>query len=184
MVPYLETHGMLRANPETHNGNLAFLVRHQLLADEGVDGPPVTTVRGCAVMATFANGLTIANVHLAPGPGAMGERLEQLAQVVESSPTPHLLIVGDTNTRVDEAFPLADAGFTGAKPSQPTWNSKSNRFHDDVPEFSAYFTRWFATELVEVSDVEVWQEAVVHDGHRFHLSDHFAMSGSVRLRSD
>lgn len=181
MVPYLETHGMIRANPETHNGNLAILVRHQLLADEGVSGPQVVTVKGCGVLVTFASGLTIANVHLAPGQGAMGERLEQLAQIVESSPTPHLLIVGDTNTRVEEEVPLAEAGLTGAKPPHATWNSKSNRFHRNSARFNAYFTRWFATESVEVSDVEVWRDPVVHNGKQFHLSDHFAMSGSVRF---
>lgn len=183
MVPYLETHGMVRSNPQTHSGNLAFLARHQLLADEGLDGPKVTTVPRCAVLVTFASGLTIANVHLAPGPGAVAERLEQLAQIVESSPTPNLLIVGDTNTRVEEEEPLADAGLTGVKPPQATWNSKTNRFHRSGAKFSAYFTRWFATESVEVTNVKVWRDPVEHDGKRFHLSDHFALSGSVRLNS-
>jgi endonuclease/exonuclease/phosphatase family metal-dependent hydrolase len=181
MVPFVETHDMIRANPRSHNGNIATLVRHQLLADEGPDGPIVNVIDGCGLLVTFANGLTVANVHLAPGPGAVGERLEQMARVVESSPTPNILVIGDTNTRVSEIDAYASAGLTGRKPSTPTWDSRRNRFHPDVPEFSAYFTRWFATEAVEVLDVSVLRTPLEVDGHRFFLSDHFALTGAVTL---
>ena len=178
MVPYLETHDMLRANPESHNGNLATLVRRELLEREV---PVITVVAGCGLLATWRNGLTVANVHLAPGPAAVGERLEQMARVVESSPTPHLMVVGDTNTRVDEAEILADAGLTGARPPHPTWDGRRNPFHADLPAFSAYFTRWFATDGVEVGDVRVLRKPVEVDGERFHLSEDFALTGSIRL---
>ena len=187
MVPFLETHDMIRANPTTHQGQLATLCAHQLLADERRDAgsstaaPVVTVVNGCAVLVTLASGLTVANVHLSPGPGATGQRLEQFADVVESSPTPHLLIIGDTNTRVDEIQPLADAGLVGAKPPKPTWDGKRNRFHADIPEFSAYFTRFFATEAVSVSEVKVLDRPWSVDEDTFYLSDHHGLMVTVDL---
>lgn len=181
-VPYLETHDMLRANPETHQGNLAILIRHELLANERrISEPVVTVIEGCAVMVTLSSGLTLANVHLAPGPAAVGERLEQLARIVESSPTPRLLIAGDTNSRVDEEEPLAEAGLTGERPPRPTWDGKRNRFHTDIPEFSAYFTRWFATSDLTVSDVALVDDPVEMDTHRFYLSDHHGLFFSVAI---
>ncbi len=186
MVPFLETHDMVRANPTSHQGQLATLCTHQLMADErqasgSTSGPLVTVVDGCAVLITLASGLTVANVHLAPGPGATGLRLEQLADVVESSPTPHLLIIGDTNTRVDEVQPLADAGLVGAKPPKPTWDGKRNRFHADIAAFSAYFTRFFATEAVSVSNVEVLDKPWKVDDDTFYLSDHHGLMVTVDL---
>jgi len=179
MVPFVETHGMVRANPESHSGNLATLVRHELLATE----PTVTTVAGCGILTTFHQMLTVANVHLAPGPGkrAEAERLEQFAEIVESSPTEAIVIVGDTNTRVGEVSTLEAADLHGEQPPSPTWDSRRNRF-DEGPnhhEFHAYFTRWFASPGVSVSDVQVLDDPLENDGHRFHLSDHFAMSGSI-----
>lgn len=182
MVPFIETHDMVRANPKTHQGNLATLCTHGLLADEKREnGPIITVVDGCAVLLTLASGLTVANVHLAPGPGATGLRLEQMANVVESSPTPHLLVIGDTNTRVDEMEPLAEAGLVGAKPPKPTWDGKRNRFHADIPEFKAYFTRFFATEAVAVSDVTVLDHPWTVDDDTFYLSDHHGLMVSVDL---
>ncbi len=181
MVPYLETHGMIRANPLTHQGNLATLVRLEVLAAEGDEGPRVTVVDGCALLVTFADGLTIANVHLAPGPAAVGERLEQFARIVEASPTPTILIVGDTNTRVAEEAPLADAELRGVRPRQPTWDSKRNRFRQDGRAFTAHFTRWFASPGVKVAGVQVDREPVEVDGTAFHLSDHYSLRGSVAL---
>lgn len=183
LVPYVETHDLLPATPTSHSGNLATLVTRPLAGLE----PPVTVVSGCAVLATFVSPaddeapFTVANVHLEPGRGAGGRRLEQLAEVVEASPTPRLLIVGDTNLRLDEAEALADAGFTGTRPPQPTWDSRRNRFRSGGAEFIAYFTRWFASPGLAVADVGVHREPIEVDGHRFHLSDHFALSGVVSL---
>ncbi len=181
LVPYLETHAMVRGNPQTHQGNLATLIRHDLLAEEPLGRPSVRMVPGCALLVTFADGLTVANVHLAPGPGAVGERLEQVAQIVEASPTPTILIVGDTNTRVAEERPLAEAGLLGGRPRQATWDSKRNGFRSDGPRFTAHFTRWFASPGVQVDRVIVDRQPVEIDGARFHLSDHFGLRGTVTL---
>ncbi len=179
MVPFVETHAMLKANPRTHSGNLATLVTYEVDAM----APQVTTVDGCAVLATFAEPeLTIANVHFASGKAAADDRLVQIAAVVESSPTDALLIVGDTNTRVAEVDELVELGLTSTTPPKPTWNSRSNRFRARSPEFTAYFTRWIASPDLVVSDVHVWDEPVHQRGARFHVSDHFALGGRVQLR--
>lgn len=178
MVPFVETHDMIRANPRSHHGNLATLVSHELMATE----PTFHVVPGCAVLTTFAEpAITVANVHLAPGRGGAAERLDQLARVVEASPTEALLIVGDTNTRVDEVEALVDAGLHSVKPPRPTWDSRRNHFRDDMAEFSAYFTRWFASPAVTVREVQVDHEPVERLGKRFHLSDHFALRGVAAL---
>jgi endonuclease/exonuclease/phosphatase family metal-dependent hydrolase len=178
MVPFVETHDMIRANPRSHSGNLATLVTHQLASTS----PSFTTVEGCALLTTFSDPtITIANVHLAPGAGGAGQRLDQLAQIVEASPTEALVVVGDTNTRVAEADALVEAGMSTTKPPRPTWDSRRNRFRDAAPEFSAYFTRWFASPGVDVSEVWVWHEPLERLDRRFHISDHYAMSGVITV---
>lgn len=180
MVPYVETHDMVRGNPRTHSGHLAMLVTHELMAA----APQVTTVPGTAILTTLTDqALTIANVHLVPGRGAGAERLAQLAAVVEASPTEAVLIVGDTNTRVEEVEAITTAGFHSTKPPRATWNSRKNRFRSGAPEFSAYFTRWFAGPGVTVSDVRVLDEPHQSDGAHFHLSDHFALVGTVSVEA-
>lgn len=176
LVPFVESHGMVRANPQSHSGNLATLVRHELLATQ----PTTTVVPGCAILTTFHQTLTIANVHLAPGPGGTGARLQQLATIVETSPTDRLLIAGDTNTRVDEMAALEEAGLIGLTPPRATWDSKKNRFNADGPRFTAYFTRWFASPGVEVTDVRVLDSPMSVDGRKFHLSDHYPLMARVR----
>jgi endonuclease/exonuclease/phosphatase family metal-dependent hydrolase len=178
MVPFVETHDMIRSNPRSHSGNLATLLTHQLAATK----PSFTVVEGCALLTTFSKpAVTIANVHLAPGPGGAGARLDQLAQVVEASPTEALVVVGDTNTRVAEADVLVEAGMSASKPPRPTWDSRRNRFRENAPEFSAYFTRWFASPGVDVSEVRVWHEPLERLDRRFHVSDHYAMSGVISV---
>lgn len=176
MVPFVETHDLIRAYVETHQGIVVCLASHQLLS-RGT--PEVTTVPGCAVMLTFASGLTVANVHLAPGRGGKAERLDQLARIIEASPTPTMAIIGDTNTRVDEMETLADAGLHAPKPPQATWNSKVNRFNDGGPTFTAYFTRALTTKGVDLGQQQVLRQPIEHDGARFHLSDHYALRGRL-----
>ena len=171
-VPFVETLDLLRATTRTHNGNLATLVTHEIAATE----PAVTVVDGIAVLATFDDELTIANVHLAPGPGVADHRVEQISKVVAASPTHNLLIIGDTNTRLEEAALLLDNGFSGVKPPAATWDSRANRFRFGGPEFTAYFTRWFASPGLVVSNVVVHREPAEFQGARFHLSDHYALS--------
>lgn len=186
LVPYLETHDMVKANPESHQGNLATLVSHELVGRVGQ--PEVTTVPGCAILTTFAvagsgSAITIANVHLAPGAGAaaVGSRLDQLARIVEESPTAALAIIGDTNTRVDELDALAEADLHSPAPPRPTWDSSANRFHHQGPEFVAYFSRAIVSPGVEVVDQLVLDEPIDIDGNRFHPSDHFALTGTLHL---
>ena len=176
LVPFVETHEMMRANPRSHSGNLATLVTSELMATE----PSVSVVEGCAILTTFGDrDLTIANVHLTAGKGADGDRLMQLTRVISASPTKALLIVGDTNMRVAEADTLTHLGFTGEQPPHVTWDSRRNQFRSHGAEFSAYFTRWFASPGVTVSDVVVHRNPIEHDDHKFFISDHYALSGTV-----
>ena len=176
MVPFIETHDLIRAYVESHQGIVVCLVSHEFLSR---GAPKVTTVKGCAVMLTFDDDLTVANVHLAPGRGAKPDRLDQLARIIEASPTPDIAIIGDTNTRVEEMETLAEAGLSAPKPPQATWNSKTNRFNGGGPEFTAYFTRALTTEQVDLTKQKVLREPIEHDGTRFYLSDHYALSGRI-----
>lgn len=176
LVPFVETHSMIPANPRTHSGNLATLIRNELATGE----LQVATVDQSAILTTFVDlDLTIANVHLPAGPGAGPERLMHLSKVIEASPTRPLVIVGDTNMRLEEAERFLSLGFRGEKPPHPTWDSHRNRFRDDMPEFRAYFTRWFASPGVDVDDVVVHREPTEHDDKRFFVSDHYALGGRI-----
>lgn len=179
MVPYVETHGMMPGNPVTHSGNLATLLTHRLMDSAR---PQARVVEGTALLAVLPPlEITVANVHLTPGPGAADRRLAQMERIVDATDTKHLLIIGDTNSRLAEAADYRGLGLHGEKPPAPTWNSRRNRFHGGLPEFSAYFTRWFASQGVAVEEIRVWDDArVEHDGSRFELSDHYALSGTVR----
>ncbi len=172
-VPFIETHDMIRANPRSHSGNLATLVRHELLDSEA----DFATVEGCAVVTTLKSiNLTIANVHLSPGPGSEAERRDQLASIVQASKTEDLIIVGDTNTRIDEVDDLVTRfSLLAPKPPQPTWNSKTNNFRAGDHRFTAYFTRCFVTPSLRLTEQVVRSQPVEHGGQQFHVSDHFAL---------
>jgi endonuclease/exonuclease/phosphatase family metal-dependent hydrolase len=176
LVPYVETHDMVRTNPMTHSGNLATLLGNDLLDEQIM----VSTVAATAILVTFVErDLTVANVHLAPGSGGAATRLEQLEAVIDASPTNDLVIAGDTNTRVAEEADIAALGLHGPRPPSPTWDGRRNRFRASPTRFNAYFTRWFARGEVTVTDVTVIEGLVETDGTSFHLSDHFALSGSI-----
>ncbi|MFW2383513.1 MAG: endonuclease/exonuclease/phosphatase family protein [Acidimicrobiales bacterium] len=181
LVPFVETHAMIRANPKSHSGHLATLVKHELVSDE----PHVNVVAGCAILTTFDD-LTVANVHLAPGTGKRAEavRLEQFARIVEASPTPGILVVGDTNTRIGELSTLESAQLHAPPLPSPTWDSRINQFNSgrSATEFRAYFTRCFTSPGVTVSDLAVLDTPIEFDGHRFHLSDHFGLAGRVNTK--
>ena len=178
LVPFVETHSMVPANPKSHSGNLATLVRNQLATTE----LKIKTVGGYAILTTFVDlDMTIANVHLPAGKGAQADRLLSLSKIIEASPTLSLLIVGDTNMRVAEADTFTDMGFSGDNPPHPTWDSRSNNFREDAYEFTAYFTRWFASPGMSVADVRVHREPVEHDDRTFLVSDHYALSGRITL---
>ena len=178
LVPFAETHEMVKANPLSHSGNLATLVSHDLLKT----GISHLSVEGCALLTTFpAFGLTVANVHLAPGKSGGGKRLTQISQIVAASPTEHLVIIGDTNTRSGDVAAITEAGLTAPRSPGPTWNSFKNRFHLQAPKFRASFTRCFAHPKVEIYDLQVLEGRVIRNDKAFCVSDHFALFGRMRL---
>lgn len=177
VVPYVETHDMIRANPLSHSGNMATLVGHDLAEEE----PTFLALKGIGLLVTFVErDITVANVHLAPGRGEAQLRLEQLQAVVDASPTADLAVIGDTNTRTSEEDAIAELGLSGSRPPEPTWDGRRNRFRGNSGDFVAYFSRFFATEGVRVDDVRVLSDRSVNvDGTAFHLSDHFGFCGSL-----
>jgi hypothetical protein len=180
IVPYVETHDMIRSNPRSHSGNLATLVGHDVMDEQ----PTFTAIAGVGLLTTFVDrDLTVANVHLAPGKAGAQLRLEQLQAVVDASPTADLAVIGDTNTRTDEEQAIAQLGLTGPRPPEPTWNGRKNRFRGRSGEFLAYFSRPFVTADLQVTELRVLSDRwVAVDGARFHLSDHFGFAGSISNR--
>lgn len=177
LVPFVETHGMIRSNPKTHSGHLAVLLTHELL---DADLYPVSLPGGALLVTLDQLDLTIANVHLAPGRQGRTQRLATLEAIAARSPTERLLVAGDTNTRSAELPAIAALGLTAPDLPTPTWDARRNRFRADGPRFTASFTRYFVRGDVDVTDVEVHTApVVVDDAHQFHLSDHFALSGTV-----
>lgn len=206
VVPYVDTHDMVRANPRSHQGNLATLVGNHLV-DDGqatVEGAAATVIAGCAVLTTVGP-FVIANVHLAPGRGGAEHRLDQLSAIVEAAGDAPLVVVGDGNARVAEEAAIARLGLHGPRPPKPTWDSVRNRFRleddpDDVGRFGdgnagfvAHFTRCWATADVRIDGLTVLDEPIVVDGPApvyatdeldgrpapFHLSDHFGLAGTI-----
>lgn len=179
VVPYVETHDMVRANPRSHSGNLATLVTHAIMQHE----PSPLVVTRTAVLTTFSDlELTVANVHLSPGGGAEAARLHQLRAVADASPTGNLVIIGDTNIRQSEVEAIVEIGLIDHRPPSATWDSRRNRFRPDGAAFIAYFTRTFSRGSVIVSDQQVLDDRPVEvDGRRFFLSDHFALTGIIDM---
>lgn len=179
LVPFVETYSMVGPNPRSHSGNLATLVKTELVAPEGTMAVKWSTI-GSFATATTIGEITVANVHLAPGRGSRSERLRQIGEVMENSPTSALVIAGDTNTRLDEEASVAALKLTVDRPPRPTWNSKQNRFHAKGASFSAYFSRWFVTEGLTVSEAWVGDLAPIEaSGNSFFLSDHFSCGATV-----
>lgn len=177
VVPYVETHDMVRANPVSHSGNLATLVGNHLIDEEN---PQVSTVSGCGLLTTLFGCLTVANIHLAPGSGEAETRKEQMAAVKAAAPAEAIVIIGDSNTRLDEEPTFNALGLTSVRPPHPTWDSKRNRFRTTGPEFKAYFTRcWTAGDVtIRSQSVRSTPTTDVGDGP-FHLSDHYGLVGTI-----
>ncbi len=177
LVPFVETHDMIRSNPRSHSGNLATLVTHRLMATE----PQAAGVKDTGILTTFPEiDLTVANVHLAPGRGSAERRREQVRVVLDASPAERVVVIGDTNTRIDEEATFADLGLDAPRPPVPTWDGYRNRFRGDQGAFRAFFTRALTAGPVSIVDQQVLDEPLDVDGQRFHLSDHFALLVTVR----
>ena len=178
LVPYIETHSMVRSNPQSHSGHLAFLISHQQ-AESSISHK---TLEGFALLVTFEDiGLTVANVHLAPGKANNSLRVSQIASVIESSPTENIAIIGDTNTRKAEISQFQNSGLYVPELPEPTWDSYRNQFHEDSPSFKASFTRCIAHPDIRISDLQVLEGKVIRNEKAFHISDHFALFGRMQL---
>ena len=176
LVPYVETHDLLPANTESHSGNIATLVRNEMK-----DEIESIAIGRFAVLAKMeSRQLTLANVHLAPSQEGVDKRMRMLAKLIEKCETSGLVVAGDTNTRIKEEAGIEALGLTGHRPPRPTWDTKINQFRPNSRQFTAYFTRYFHNDQVAVDEVEVWVDKVEYNEERFHLSDHFPMSGSVQ----
>ena len=176
LVPFVETHKMIKANPKSHSGNLATLVAHTIEEDS----ISFISIPGFALLTTFESfGLTIANVHLAPGKGQSQSRMDQLAAVIAQSPCERVAIIGDTNSRSDEVARVREAGLHAPELPEPTWDSFKNRFHLGAPRFRANFTRCFTHPKIHAEDLEVISTPVERDDKKFYISDHFALKGSL-----
>ena len=179
VVPYAETHDMVRSNPISHSGNLATLVGNDLMEEAN---PRPITVPGCGLLTVLFDAVTIANVHLAPGPGQAAVRRDQLESVIAAAPTEDLVIIGDTNTRLAEEYGLAAIGLNGPRPPEPTWDSKRNRFREDGQEFVAFFTRAWTFGAPKISELRVLSSNTVDIGDGpFHVSDHYGLAATVTL---
>lgn len=175
LVPYVETHDMVPANQKSHSGDIATLAKKELM-DELKSWP----VPGAVLTEFKSIGLTVANVHLRAGSGDQWYRVANLNDIQKEIKTDALLVVGDTNTRLSEEKHIKQLGLIGEKPPEPTWDSRANRFRPGGREYTAYYTRYFHTDNLKVSDVKVWSEPITVDKFEFHLSDHFPMSGKVQ----
>jgi len=182
-VPFVETLDLLQATTQSHSGRLATLVAKTVTASTA---PEVLAVDGVGLLTTFPEfedrpAFSVANVHLEPGRGGVGRRLEQLGEIVSQSPTERILIIGDTNMRVADVEFVKQAGFAVPKPKRPTWNSKRNRFQADGFGFTAYFTRPFVSPGLAVSNMVVHDKPTTVDGKTFYWSDHFALSATITV---
>ncbi len=178
LVPYIETHDMIRSNPQSHSGHLAFLISKRFSESEICH----TALHGFGLLVTFKDfDLTLANIHLAPGKANSGLRMSQLSAVIQASPTEQIAIIGDTNTRQAEIAKIKDSGLIVPDLPEPTWNSYRNQFHDNGPLFKASFTRCVAHPDLKISGLQVLEGKVIRNEKSFHISDHFALFGRIHL---
>lgn len=183
-VPFVESLDLMQATTQSHSGRLATLIAKDSPIAQGE--PTILAIDGVGLLSTFPErdgrpAFTVGNVHLESGKGAVSQRLEQLGQLVSQSPTERLLIAGDTNMRVSDVDFVELAGFHAPKPPRPTWNSRKNRFRSGGHEFTAYFTRIFASPGIELGAMTVHDKPAEVDGSRFYWSDHFALSAEFTV---
>lgn len=175
LVPYIESYDMVPANARGQSGDIATLARAKLMPDIEAG------TEEHAVLAHIRSAdLTIANVHLTSGRAGDKTRARQI-RYIKSASRAALAIIGDTNTRTAEEEQIARYGLKGARPPEPTWNGRIGRFRRDARAYTAYFTRVFHTTQVTLWDQKVHNAPLEADGEKFHLSDHFALSGRIEV---
>lgn len=174
LVPYVETHDMVPANCKSHSGDMATLAKKELM-----DDLKSWSIPGAVMTEIKSMNLTLANVHLRPGSGSDWYRMANLNEIKTATKTESLLIAGDTNTRLSEVKNIAQLGLVGDKPPEPTWDSRANLYRAGGREYTAYYTRYFHSQDLNVKEVKVWSDPVEEDRCKFHLSDHYAISGKV-----
>lgn len=177
IVPFVETHDLIPANTTSHCGNIATIAKKELMED--LESRAIGTFG--VLTASRSAMLTFANVHLEPGKTGDWKRLQMVSQIKEACPTPALMIVGDTNTRIAEEEMLETMGIVGDRPPKATWNSRENLFRQNGREYTAYYTRYFHNENVRVDQIKVHDNPLEMEGKRFYMSDHYAMSGRVTV---
>lgn len=175
LVPYVETHGLLPANTVSHSGTIATLAKKELV--EKSESYPVGRFAVCTSFGDMD--LTVANVHLEPGKNGALKRLSMLREISSRCETNGLLVLGDTNSRVNEEDSFEKIGLVGRRPPDVTWDTRMNEFRNDGRKYSAYYTRYFHNAHVKVQNVKVWNEPLVVEKDSFFLSDHFALSGEA-----
>ena len=179
-VPFVEGYELLPKQTESHCGYVVTLVREDLVEASMKHA----VVHRSTVLTQFDEvGLTIANVHLPPWNSGRLERTTVLKEIVERCATERLVVIGDTNTRIEEEDGIAELGLIVDRPPSVTWDTRRNRFRADSNEYSAYYTRHFCRGEVAFRDVRVWDTPMQVDDRKFFLSDHFAMSGRIEYNS-
>ncbi len=174
LVPYIDTHALVPVSTRSHHGDIATLIRSGLMSrtESRVE-------KGFAVITKIGD-LTVANVHLAPGADGAIARLAMLHQLAAGASDP-LVVLGDTNMRLSEWDLAAEMGFAVAKPDQPTWDSRVNRFNEEGAGFAAYFTTVATRGAVSAAGLEVSTKPVRYLDKSFHLSDHYPLTGDLEV---
>jgi len=174
LIPYIDTHDMVPANARGQSGDIATLARRNLMSD--IEAKPAKN----AVLTRIKSAdLTLANVHLPSSSGGDHDRLHAIETIQETSETRHLAVIGDSNTRTKEEEPIAALDLIGERPPEPTWNGRDGLYRKDARGYTAYFTRAFHSPDIKLSDQKVWSAPTEFKSDRFHLSDHFALSGTL-----
>jgi len=165
---------LFQANARGQSGDIATLARRNLMSD--IEAKPAKN----AVLTRIKSAdLTLANVHLPSSSGGDHDRLHAIETIQETSETRHLAVIGDSNTRTKEEEPIAALDLIGERPPEPTWNGRDGLYRKDARGYTAYFTRAFHSPDIKLSDQKVWSAPTEFKSDRFHLSDHFALSGTL-----
>lgn len=177
LVPYVETHDLVPANTISHSGNIATIAKKELMEDL-----ESKTVGRFGVQTTIKSAdLSLVNVHLEPGRTGDDTRNRQISEIMEGCSASGLVIAGDTNMRVAEEDALKEMGIVGERPPVATWNSRINHYREGGREYTSYYTRYLHNDRVKIDQVKVYDKPFDQDGKKFFLSDHFALSGRIKV---